>query len=73
MDWRKLLQLIPVAAEIANPQLEAAAQTIVDAVNSHLTEQSAQTGKSVDELIAEAGDKWSADVQAADDLAREGH
>jgi hypothetical protein len=72
--WKTLEQFIPVAAGIANPALGVAAADIVKAVNAHIAEQqAADPTLTRDAIIAAASDKWAVDIQAADDLGKEGH
>jgi len=73
MDWKKLEQLIPVAAGLASPAIESAANTIVTIVDEHLQKQAVAQNTTVDDLIAAASAKWDEDIKAADDLGKAGH
>ncbi len=71
MNWRKLEKLIPVAAGIASPALEQAANVILSEVDSHLQQQAAATGQTMEEIAAQASASWENDISMADALLKE--
>jgi hypothetical protein len=75
MNWRKLADtLIPVAASLTgNVAVIAAGNALESAINAHLNNQAATTGKTRDELLAEYQAAWDKDVSDADALLHEGH
>lgn len=75
MDWKKLVtDVIPVAASMTgNANIEAAAAMMTDAVDAHLTNQAAQTGRSRDELLQEYKGRWESNIDKADKLLKKGH
>jgi len=75
MDWKKLAEeVIPVAAAMTgNASVDSAAKILVDAVDAHLTNQAATSGKTRDELLQGYKSQWEKNISDADKLLREGH
>ena len=75
MDWKKFAKdVLPVAASLTgNAAIESAAATLTDAVDAHLTNQAAQTGRSRDELLQEYKGQWEKNISDADKLLKKGH
>ena len=72
IDWKKVLDLIPVVAGVANPAAGSAAGVIIaEAEKIIAAKQSATPGLTTDEIIAQAQTQWEkniADAQALKDL-----
>ena len=65
----KLDQLIPVLATLTgNPAIATLAQQLIGIANSQLDSQAAATGKTTDELLAEASATWDQALQNATNL-----
>lgn len=64
-----LNQLIPVLATLSgHPEVGALAQQLISIANGQLESQASATGKTTDQLLAEAGATWDAALQNAQDL-----
>lgn len=65
----KLDQLIPILATLTgNPAIGALAQQLIGIANSQLESQAAASGKTTDEILAEASATWDKALQNATDL-----
>jgi hypothetical protein len=65
----KLNQLIPVLATVTgNPAILTLAQQLIVIANGQLESQAAATGKTTDQLLAEASTKWDQALQNAQNL-----
>ena len=62
-------QLIPILATLTDdPALAGLAQQLIKIANEHLTNQAAATGKTTEELLAEASAAWDKALANAEDL-----
>lgn len=74
MDWRKLFDLIPVAAGLANPALGIIAKELTEAIEKELDARAdADPTFDRDVYIAEAGAEWDLNILKAEALRRKGH
>jgi hypothetical protein len=75
MDWKKFIkEVIPVAASMTgNASIDSAAKLLEDAVDAHLTNQAAISGKTRDELLQDYQAQWQSNVDDADALLKKGH
>lgn len=75
MNWKKLAgELIPVAAAATgNTEIEGAAKVLEGAINAHVANQVAVSGKTRDDILTEAQTDWNQDVDEADKFLKEGH
>jgi len=65
----KLNQLIPVLATVTgNPAIVTLAQQLIVIANGQLESQAAASGKTTDQILAEASVKWDQALQNAQDL-----
>jgi hypothetical protein len=64
-----LNQLIPVLATLTgHPQVGALAQQLIAIANGQIQSQAAASGKTTEQILAEAGATWDAALQNAQDL-----
>ena len=64
-----LNQLIPVLATLTgHPQVGVLAQQLIAIANGQLQTEAAASGKTTDQLLAEAGATWDAALQNAQNL-----
>jgi hypothetical protein len=64
-----LNQLIPVLATLTgHPEVGALAQQLINIANGQLQSQAADSGKTTDQILAEAGATWNAALQNAQNL-----
>jgi hypothetical protein len=75
MNWKKIIEeVIPVAATMTgNANVDSAAKMLEDAVDAHLTNEAATSGKTRDELLQQYKAQWQKNVDDADALLRQGH
>jgi hypothetical protein len=65
----KLNQLIPVLATVTgNPAILTLVQQLIAIANGQLESQAAASGKTTDEILAEASATWDKALQNAQDL-----
>jgi hypothetical protein len=65
----KLNQLIPILATVTgNPAILTLAQQLIVIANGQLESQAAASGKTTDQLLAEASAKWDQALQNAQNL-----
>lgn len=65
----KLNELIPVLATISgNPAIANLAQQLIVIANGQLESQAGASGKTTDQILAEASAKWDQALQNAQDL-----
>ena len=65
----KLNQLIPVLATVTgNPAILTLAQQLIVIANGQLESQAAASGKTTEQLLAEASAKWDQALQNAQNL-----
>jgi hypothetical protein len=65
----KLNQLIPILATVTgNPAILTLAQQLIVIANGQLESQAAASGKTTDEILAEASATWDKALQNAQDL-----
>lgn len=62
-------QLIPILATLTDdPALAGLAQQLIKIANEHLTNQAAASGKTTEQLLAEASAAWDKALANAEDL-----
>jgi hypothetical protein len=74
MDWHKLLQLLPLVAGSVNPLAGVIGTAIQKLAEEEIAKrQAADSTLTVDEVIAQAGEKWARNKAEADALKNLGH
>jgi hypothetical protein len=74
VDFKNLINLIPVVVGVVNPKVANAAQTIIDEANKIIAGQKAvDPNATTDDIIAKAQAQWDANIKAAQDLKKMGH
>lgn len=74
VDWKKVLDLIPVIAGIANPAAGAAAGVIIaEAEKIIAAKQGADPTLTTDQIIAAAQTQWEKNIADAEALKKLGH
>jgi hypothetical protein len=74
IDWKKVLDLIPVVVGVTNPNLGTAANTIIaEAEKLIAMKQAADPGLTTDEILAAAQAKWNQNIADAEALKNLGH
>lgn len=74
MDWSELLKLIPVVAGSVNPLAGVVATAVAKLAEEEIARrQSADSSKTRDQIIAEAGADWDLGLSKVADLKRLGH
>ena len=62
-------QLIPILATLTDdPAIAGLAQQLIKIANEHLTNQAAASGKTTEQLLAEASAAWDKALANAEDL-----
>lgn len=68
-DILRLNQLLPIIATLTgNPQVGLLAQQLINIAVGQLEAQAGNTGKTTDEILAEASAKWDQALANAQDL-----
>lgn len=74
IDWKQILDLIPVVAGVINPAAGVTLGVIIAEADKIIaSKQAANPGLTRDQIIAEAQGQWEKDIAAAEALAKEGH